>query len=169
MFQIYKQLPRSDLSSADNGFVALTATIIIGALLLLATVTAEQTGWRVRVMTLQTERKQVSLQYASACAHEALARLLHDGTYQGEEEIVFNTVICKVGVLSVTTSEPSNVSVTVSVDTSGIVTHLRVQAVANNLWVRSQLQASPLPHRAISLVTSMSQPVLFEVDDPLKI
>jgi len=129
-------------SEQHGGFVALMATIIIGAILLVATVDLGILGAAARFSILGNENKAQSNALAQSCIQQASAQLLIDGSYRGGLTTTVPFGYCYVFPF------------VVDVPTAGSVT-LRVQAVVNqavtNLVVVKNYNAihiSPLPQSA---------------------
>ena len=108
--------------SLESGYVALLSTIIIGAVLLLATVELAASGWSTRFAVLHNEAKAQSVRLAQSCNAAALAQLLIQPLYLGDATSTGGGGICHVyllqknyptaGMLTIKTRAEVNSSVT---------------------------------------------------------
>lgn len=64
------------IKKSHGGYVALMATIVLGALLLLMTVEGSVLGWNARFNVLGTEAKEQSLSHARGCLEMAVGLYL---------------------------------------------------------------------------------------------
>ncbi len=67
----------------NEGYIALVATIIIGAVLLSMSVTLTMASWHTRFGILAIEAKEQSASLAEGCASWAYTLLMTDSSYQG--------------------------------------------------------------------------------------
>ncbi len=71
-------------SRVTRGYVALMATIIISAILLVMTVEGSLAGWHARFNVLGTEAKEQASSLAQGCADQALSAIVTDPSYTGD-------------------------------------------------------------------------------------
>jgi len=69
----------------DSGFVALITAIILTAILLIVTITLNQTSFFTRGILLDSEYKERSAALAEACFDIARLKIANDSTYPGGE------------------------------------------------------------------------------------
>ena len=80
----------------DSGFVALITAIILTAILLIITVTLNQTSFFTRGILLDAEYKERSAALAEACVDVARLKLANDVSYSGNETILIGSDECKI-------------------------------------------------------------------------
>ncbi len=107
-----------------NGFVALLSTIIIGAVLLLITVSAGQSGWYTRFIVLGTEAKQQSRMFASGCIQEALAKLLIEPNWVGDATSTYSEGTCHIHPIQSDFSLSPLVTIQASGEVRGAMTNI---------------------------------------------
>ena len=66
-----------------RGFVALITAIILSLILIVITVTLNQSGFFTRSILVDSENKERSVGLAEACVDVAILRLANDPTYAG--------------------------------------------------------------------------------------
>ncbi|MEK7117846.1 MAG: hypothetical protein AAB861_03680 [Patescibacteria group bacterium] len=71
------------IKNNKKGFVALITAIILSLILIVITVTLNQSGFFTRSIILDSEYKERSVGLAEACVDVALLRLANDPTYAG--------------------------------------------------------------------------------------
>ena len=67
----------------SGGYIALMATIIISAILLVLSVEASLAGFHARFNILGTEAKEQAASLAQGCADQALSAIVTDPSYTG--------------------------------------------------------------------------------------
>ncbi len=70
-------------TNKEAGYVALLSTIIIGAILLVLTIEAGQSGFYTRFMVLGNEAKEQSRVLAIGCSAQAIGLVMSDITWTG--------------------------------------------------------------------------------------
>lgn len=110
-----------------NGYIALMATIIIGAVLLVMTVEMSQTGWSTRFLILGTEAKAESLALAHSCADLAVAKIMTNPTYLGNSTTTLVSGYCYIFPLLIDTPSPNLLTVKVRGVVRQAVTNLEQQ------------------------------------------
>lgn len=108
----------------NNGFVALLSTIIIGAVLLIITVSAGQSGWHTRFIVLGTEAKQQSRMVARGCIQKALAKLLIEPNWGGDATSTYSEGTCYVHPIQSDFSLSSVVTIQASGEVRGAMTNI---------------------------------------------
>ncbi len=113
--------------SKDSGFVALMTAIILTAILLIVTITLNQTSFFTRGILLDSEYKERSAALAEACVDVARLKLANDITYPGNEIIGVGGKQCKIwsitagSIIKVTaTSSEAVTNLEVAVDPTDI-------------------------------------------------
>lgn len=110
-----------------NGYIALMATVIIGAVLLVMTIEMSRTGWTTRFLILGTEAKAESLALAHGCADLALAQIMTDPTYLGNSTTTLTSGYCYIFPLLLNTPTPNILTVRVRGVVRQAVTNLEQQ------------------------------------------
>ncbi len=110
-----------------NGYIALMATIIIGAVLLVMTVEMSHTGWSTRFLILGTEAKAESLALAHSCIDLAVAKIMTDPTYLGNSTTTLASGTCYIFPLQIDTPAPDILTVRVRGVVRQAVTNLEQQ------------------------------------------
>ncbi len=82
--------------SKEHGYVALMATIIIAAVLLVMSVEGSIAGWRARFNVLGTEAKEQASALAQGCADQALSAIMTDPSYTGNATTTTDVGTCHV-------------------------------------------------------------------------
>lgn len=82
--------------TSNGGFVALITAIALSLILILVSVTLNQSGFFTRSALLESEYKERSVALAEACADNALLRLAVNPSYTGNETIVIDTDTCSI-------------------------------------------------------------------------
>ena len=70
-------------TNKESGYVALLSTIIIGAILLVITIEAGQSGFYTRFIVLGSEAKEQSRVLAKGCSEQALGLVMADMSWVG--------------------------------------------------------------------------------------
>lgn len=84
-------------SNCNGGFVALITAIILTAILLVVTVTLNQTGFLTRGILLDSEYKERSSALAEACVDVARLKLANNSLYLGDEpEVLIGSEMCEI-------------------------------------------------------------------------
>lgn len=128
-------LQAQDMQDFDNkGFVALTATIIVAAALLIVVVNIASNGFYGRFNILDAEVKEVSRALAEGCVETAILKYAQDSTYTGDNDVV------RIGDKECVIKSVSGTS-PISIDTQAVVnntyTNLRVGVESTNFTVVS--------------------------------
>ena len=110
-----------------KGYIALMATIVIGAVLLVMTVSMTKAGWYARFNILGIEAKEQSASLAEGCGNQALALLIADSSYQGNATTTVEVGTCYI--FPITLNSPL----------LGIVT-LRVQGRVRDAYTNLEMQ-----------------------------
>lgn len=118
VFEMYIKNHAHPLQNTQ-GYIALIATIIISAVLLVLSVEEGEAGARARFDILGTEAKEQSLALAEGCKDQALALFLSDPTYIGNATNTSSIGICHIFPIVLNSPTP------------GLIT-LRVQARVRN-------------------------------------
>lgn len=111
-------------SKKEEGFIALVTAIALSLILLVVTVTLNQSGFLTRSTLLDSEYKERSSALAEGCVDTALLKLAADPNYIGLETITIGSDSCSI--LSV--SPPGS-------PTRTIKTRAEFQEAATNLEV----------------------------------
>ena len=82
--------------SKEHGYVALMATIIIAAVLLVMSVEGSIAGWRARFNVLGTEAKEQASALAQGGADQALSAIMTDPSYTGNATTTTDVGTCHV-------------------------------------------------------------------------
>lgn len=82
--------------SKEHGYIALMATIIIAAVLLVMSVEGSIAGWRARFNVLGTEAKEQASALAQGCADQALSAIMTDPSYTGDATTTTDVGTCHV-------------------------------------------------------------------------
>ncbi|MCI0619904.1 hypothetical protein L0Y40_02615 [Candidatus Wolfebacteria bacterium] len=114
----------------QRGFIALTATIIVAAVLLTLVIAVASKGFYGRFNALDAEVKEVSRALAEGCVQTAILEYEKESSYAGGDEITIDGNTCTI--VSVDGSLPSAVAVEVHADAKGTVTNLRVVLDSTN-------------------------------------
>lgn len=83
-------------SKKDEGFIALITAIALTLILLVVTVTLNQTGFFTRSTLLDAEYKERSSALAEACVDTALLKLAADPTYTGPDTVAVGSDSCDI-------------------------------------------------------------------------
>lgn len=110
-----------------SGYIALMATVIIGAVLLVMTAEMSQTGWSTRFLILGTEAKAESLALAHSCTDLAVAKIMTDPTYLGNSTSTLASGTCYIFPLLIDTPTPDILTVRVRGVVRQAVTNLEQQ------------------------------------------
>lgn len=113
--------------TTESGFVALMATIVIAAVLLVMSVEGSIAGWNARFNVLGTEAKEQAQALAQGCADQALSAIVTDPSYDGDA-----TTTTAVGTCHVFPIE-------FNVPIEGVVT-IRTQAVVRDSYANLEMQ-----------------------------
>ena len=89
----------------DKGFIALITAIAISLILLVITVTLNQSGFLTRSTLLDSEYKERSSALAEACVDVALLKLVNDPSYLGSETITIGSDSCDIRPITLPTIE----------------------------------------------------------------
>jgi len=84
----------------QNGYVALITLIIIGAIVLLATLSLTFISLEQRTGMISRNRTLNNYYLANACANQALVKLQKDPTYGGNETINLDSQSCQIEAIS---------------------------------------------------------------------
>jgi|GEM_PF-1265713 len=126
----------------SGGYVALMATIVISALLLVLSVEGSVMGWYARFNVLGTEAKEQAATLAQGCADQALSAVVTDPSYTGDATT--STAVGSCYVFPVAYNSP----------TTGVVT-VRTQARVRGSFVNQEMQLA-MNQIHIDTVTSTS-------------
>ena len=85
--------------NAERGFIALMATIIIGAMMLLVTVALVQSGYAVRSQVSGMEYKALSMSVAEGCVATILMDRLEARKYSGGVSLSDGSGTCYIAAL----------------------------------------------------------------------
>ena len=83
-------------SKSQQGYIVLTSVIILSAVLLILAHTLSTSGYLQRKGTLEFEFKEASYFIALSCTDHALAKLLQDFEYPGNETLTIDTKTCHI-------------------------------------------------------------------------
>ena len=90
-------MSESKMKRKDSGFVALITAIILTSILLIITVTLNQTSFFTRGILLESEYKERSAALAEACVDIARLKIASDPTYSGNESSVsVGSGVCQI-------------------------------------------------------------------------
>jgi hypothetical protein len=128
-------------NSRQNGYVALLSTIIIGAVLLVITIEAGQSGWHTRFMVLGRELKMQSRNLAYSCTNQTLSFVLTDTGYVGGATTTSETGNCYVYPTEMNYPTAGHLTIRTQADVQGSITNLVTEYDMNNF----HLDSSPLP------------------------
>ena len=115
----------------EQGFIALITAIALSLILLVVTVTLNQSGFFTRSTLLDAEYKERSSALAEACVDTALLKLAADPGYLGSETITIGSDSCFI--VSVTSLN----TIRTTAEFQEAVTNLEVEIDASNLSVIS--------------------------------
>ena len=87
---------RAERHSLTGGYIALMATIIISAILLVLCVEGSLAGFHARFSILGTEAKEQAAALAEGCADQALSAVVTDPTYTGHTTTTISVGTCYV-------------------------------------------------------------------------
>lgn len=110
-----------------EGYVALMATIIISAMLLVMSVEASIAGWHARFNILGTEAKEQSFALAQGCADLVLVTIVTDPSYLGNETRTTPTGTCRVFPLQFNNPVSGVTTVTIQANVRGSFTNIVVE------------------------------------------
>jgi len=83
-------------SSRHGGYIAIMATVIVSAMLLVMVVQEGFSGWHARFNVLGTEAKERASALAEGCADQALSMLIADLTYEGDTTTMTPAGTCRI-------------------------------------------------------------------------
>lgn len=129
-----------------RGYVALMATIIISAVLLILSVEGSEIGARARFDILGTEAKEQSLALGEACKDQALATLLSDPSYIGNATTTSPIGTCYTFPILLNTPTAGVITIKIQSRVRNSFSNLEFQITTNNI----HLSTTPLPPGAIS-------------------
>ena len=146
-----------------GGYVALMATIIIGAMLLVATVDVGMLGAAARFSILGTESKAQAHAMVRGCVDYAAAQLLSDTTYRGGATTTLPFGTCFVFPFAVDVPSTGLVTFKVQANVNQAVTNL-IAVIKYQQVVLSPLpspvpSASPQPAR-VQIISLQEVPTL---------
>jgi len=121
-------------ASGARGFVALMTAIVLSLILLVVTVSLNQSGFLTRTIMSDSEFKEQSAGLAEACADYAILRLVNNPGYDGNEKIYYGTDGCMVRTIDPAT-DPITIETTAS--TTGATTNLIIEVDNSSLVVES--------------------------------
>ncbi len=128
-----------------NGYIALMATVIIGAILLVTTVEMSRTGWSTRFLILGTEAKAESLALAHGCADLAVSKIMTDQTYLGNSTTTLASGYCYIFPLILDTPTPNILTVRVRGVVRQAVTNLEKQYNMADIYLADVALPANLP------------------------
>jgi hypothetical protein len=130
-----------------RGYIALMATIIISAVLLILSVEGSEVGARARFDILGTEAKEQSLALGEACKDQTLATLLIDPSYLGNATTTSQVGTCYIFPILLNTPTTGVVTIKIQSRVRNSFSNLEFQIATNNIY----LSNTPLPTSAITL------------------
>jgi hypothetical protein len=130
---------------APEGYIALMATIIIGAVLLVMSVGISKAGWYARFTILGTEAKEQSAALADGCANQALALLITDSTYVGDATTTLSIGSCYVFPIEVNAPLPGVITLRVQGIVRDSYTNLEMEIALNDV----RLDSVPMPEPVV--------------------
>ncbi len=129
-----------------NGYVALMATIIISAVLLVLSVEGSEVGARARFDILGTEAKEQSIALAEGCKNQALATLVSDPSYNGDATTTAVIGTCYIFPILFNTPTTGDITLKVQSRVRNSFSNLEFVIATNNI----HLGTTPLPTSAIT-------------------
>jgi hypothetical protein len=139
---------KNSLYQSENirGYVALMATIIISAVLLILSVGGSEVGARARFDILGTEAKEQSLALGEACKDQTLATLLSDPSYMGNATTTSPVGTCYIFPILLNTPTTGVVTLKIQSRVRNSFSNLEYEIALNNI----HLDTTPLPPGAVS-------------------
>lgn len=142
---MYTQTSSHSLQNTQ-GYIALMATIIISAILLVLSIEGSEAGARARFDILGTEAKEQSVSLAEGCKDQALATLLSDPTYAGDATTTSSIGTCHIFPILINTPTAGVITLKIQARVRNSFTNLEFQITMNNI----HLGNTPLPVGATS-------------------
>lgn len=118
--------------SNKNGYVALMSTIIIGALLLVITIEAGQSGWYTRFMVLGRESKMQSRNLANYCTDQTLLLVMVNNSFIGGVTTTKEVGSCYVYPVRKNYPSVGSLTIRTQANVRGSITNLVTEYDMNN-------------------------------------
>lgn len=126
-----------------QGYIALMATIVIGAVLLVLTVSITTFGSRARFTLLGIEAKEQSETLAKGCAQRVLGEFIANPAYQGDATTSVAMGTCYVFPIAVHVPSVGFVTLSVQGKVRDSVTNLELQFDMHDIRI-DEVATSPL-------------------------
>ncbi len=120
-----------------GGYVALMATIIITAILLVMSVEGSIAGWHARFNVLGTEAKEQASALAQGCADQALSAMITDPSYTGDATTTTDIGTCHVFPIGFNTPATGIVTIRTQANVRGSFANLEMQMNMSEIHIDS--------------------------------
>jgi hypothetical protein len=120
---------------STRGYVALMATIIISAVLLVLSIEGSEVGARARFDILGTEAKEQSVALAEACKDQTLAALISDLSYTGNATTTSPVGTCYIFPILLNTPTTGVVTLKIQSRVQNSFSNLEFQIAMNNIHI----------------------------------
>ncbi len=114
----------------ENGFIALTTSIILSILVLLVAASLGSANLFNRFAVVDFSNKQASFSVARSCLNYSLLKLAEGSSYAGNETLTVASYTCAIGAI---TTSGANKVITAKSQINGATTNLRLTVVTASL------------------------------------
>lgn len=124
-----------------QGYIALMATIIISAVLLVLSIEGSEAGARARFDILGTEAKEQSIALAEGCKDQAVATFVSNPSYNGDVTTTSSIGTCHIFPILINSPTVGVITLKIQSHVRNSVSNLEFQIAMNNI----HLGNTPLP------------------------